>query len=703
MARTLELSRRWLPAVGAGGLLLDAALAPTSRAWQMAVLVALLGALGFVGSRLAAALAQREPGPTRSTAAFTLAVGVAVTGATALGHARLLTPSNFEILIACAALASSVRRREPGSLPLSDRGADRGHSFFDLLPAALLCFSTLAWIRLYRYLPPGFFAYDDLSYHLPAVATWLQYHDLRMLKLSFGDPGTTFYPIGAELWTWAMVAPFRDSDLVARWAQLPFAVFSLVAVAAIARRLGVSWSGAWLAVVSYWSLPRAFPELALSAGNDHSLAFFMLAGVDAALGLAARPDRRRAAYCGVVLGLMLGTKYLAVLFAPLLFLAWLAARGASRETQRVGSRQTLLHTAVVSGAALLVGGHTYLRTALATGNPLFPTPLALFGRELLPGWPGSDLATRRAGEGLANAWRVLWDRTDLLGPAFRWIVLPGAVAGATIALRAALRNRSSRPAAAVSLLPFGVLAAFLYLHDHRDVRYLFAGLALAGIAIAVLLARAPDAIGRPLARALSLILATVVIARVPAEMAIPVVAGAALACAAWVRWRRRAAGPRPISWAATAWAGAALIAIVAGSATIGGYQRRWRRHFPTAAALEQLAGASPQVFGYTGANRPYQFFGARLQHRVEIVPSRGPLESRFFDWGGNAGFPYRGNFRRWWQNLRALGVTFVILDQVENARRERRWMERHPDRFRRAYGAGNVEIWRVEPAALSAP
>jgi hypothetical protein len=696
-----DSAQRWLPAVCAGCLLLDAALAPPSRVWQMVVCVALLGALGAVGSRLAAALLEEEPGPTRTTAAFVLAVGVAVVGATLLGHAHLLTAFNFEVLVACAALLVAIWPRLPAAAPPPP--AAGAHHFLDLLPPALLFFLTLAWIRQHRYRPPGAFAYDDTSYHLSAVATWLHSHDLRMLKFSLGDGGTTFYPIGGELWAWVLIAPFRDSDFLARWSQLPFAVFSLVAIAAIARRLGLSRPATWLAVVAYWSLPRAFPQLALSAGNDHSLTFFMLAGVDAALLLAARSDAPRAVYSGVVLGLLLGTKYLAVLFAPLLFLVWLTARRPSADPQQARPRLALARAALLLGVAFLVGGHTYLRTALATGNPLFPMPISLFGRQLLPGWPGADPASRRASEDLGDVWTLLWDRIDLLGPVFRWVILPGACAAALVALQMAWRQSRARAAAAVSLLPFAILAIFLYLHDHRDVRYLFAGLALAGIALAHLLDQVPAPNGRRLTLALSLLFAAAALISGPPKLILPVLAAALLACAACVGWERRFQGRTRAPTSAILWAGVALAAVVGGSLTIDSYQRRRPRYFPVATALENLAGPAPRVFAYTGWNQPYAFFGSRFQHRVEIVPSRGPVEGRFFDWGGDAEFPYNGNFRRWWRNLRSLGVSYVIVDQVEHARPERRWLERHPDRFRREYAAGNVEIWRVEEPAETPP
>jgi len=58
----------------------------------------------------------------------------------------------------------------------------------------------------------------------------------------------------------------------------PFALFSFLAVFAIARRLGLGRRDAAFASVLYAAIPHVFPVLAVMAGNDHSTAFFTLAG-----------------------------------------------------------------------------------------------------------------------------------------------------------------------------------------------------------------------------------------------------------------------------------------------------------------------------------------------------------------------------------------------------------------------------------------
>src|SRR6185295_8915989 len=187
-----------------------------------------------------------------------------------------------------------------------------------LLLAAALAISLLLLRELkgMRYLPPG--SYDDLSYHLSAVATWIRHGDLRMVRFSMGDPSTPFYPILGEMASWVLIAPFRDSDVAARWTQLPFAFFSFLAVAAIARRLGLARREAALAAISYAGIRHVFPFLAMGAGNDHSTSFFALAALDASLAFARRPRPGAAVVTGAALGLLLATKYVGILFAPVL-------------------------------------------------------------------------------------------------------------------------------------------------------------------------------------------------------------------------------------------------------------------------------------------------------------------------------------------------------------------------------------------------
>jgi hypothetical protein len=759
-----------LPVLAIIILAADAGLSPGGRTWQAAVCLALGAALGFAGWRLAGLLLAGEALPARLTGAFALAVALSVVSATGLGLCGLLTPRPFELLIAVAATAALPGFRQsrgsaspPGPLshrPPTSRERGRKAALLDggeepgggaplpgagramgegtgvrplwgkatgfksrlpllllLVPVSLLLVLTLLAIVQRRSLPPGVLSYDDTSYHLSAVAVWLHSHDLRMIKFAFGDGTTTFYPFGSELWSWALLVPFRDSDVLARWSQLPFALFTLVAIAAVARRLGLSWPTALLAVVSYWSVPRAFPELALSAGNDHALAFFMVAGVDAVLLAAQRPDRSRSIYAGIVLGLLVGTKYIGVLFVPLLAAVWFAARWGPPPEEK----PSRLAWAWGAGAALLAGGYTYLRNAAVTGNPLFPAPVTLWGWQILPGWARAAPATRRLEEGSVDLFGLFWNHADLLGPLFRWVILLGALLGGLAALWTWRRSPLGRATAAVALLPFAIVAVFAYLHDHREIRYVFAALALAGVSLGLAVEKTPPRVRLWLAGLLSFALALAALAvRTTPGQAAAVSAVAAIVCGLCALW---AAAPLSRSgwWAGGTRGGGdgggggwrllpalAALLVLAVPAVLGlrawteSYQKHRLDLWPDAAALERVTGGAPAVIAYLGGNRPYRYAGRRLQNRVEIVPARGPVEDGYFDWQGNADFPYHdGRYQAWSRNLSRLGVELVLVDRnddpsLESEVRELRWMRAHPEQFQPLWRDGSCEVWRFD-------
>ena len=360
---------------------------------------------------------------------------------------------------------------------------------------------AIALVGLYdmwrlRFAPAGPHGFDDVSYHLSAVATWIRYGDLRMIRFSMGDPSTPFYPILGEIASWVLIAPFRDSDVVARWTQVFFAVFSFLAVVAISRRLGLSRRNAAFAAIAYAGIYHVFPVLSVSAGNDQSTSFFTLAGIDAALALARRPRPGTAIAAGAALGLLLATKYIGVLFAPvilavLVLVAWIERR---RRAERAPAR-TLAGAALLLAATMAVtGGYTYLRNAVTTGNPIFPAPVEILGIEIFPGWGGITTAERAAApEFDIDVWEFLTRRSKLFGSYFPFTLLPAALLAPFLALW-----RRRWRAALTFVLPAVIFLQFLFLMpDHRDVRYFLPAVALAAVAFAWLLEEAGPRIALP--------------------------------------------------------------------------------------------------------------------------------------------------------------------------------------------------------------
>lgn len=699
--------------VGIAAVLAAGALLPHApRAFQVLVLAALVTALGMAGERIARRLLP-EAGPlSRVTAAFAAAVALAVVPATWLGHFGLLRPAPFLLAMAAITLLSWLSKLPP--LPGKGDGVEgeegRGGRQLDRLETALLALAGIVILLLPLgkavadsfYLAPGRNNFDDLSYHLTAVAAWHHSGDLRMVKFSMGDSGTTFYPILSEIAAWALLAPFSDSDVAARWVELPFALFSLVALAAVGRRLGLSPRATAFAVLLYASIRRFFPVLALGAGNDHATAFFTLAALDTILVTARSPRAGSAASAGLALGLLVGTKYIGVLNAATLLALLallLAANRPGTPLRRLAGLAVLL-----AGVMAAAGGYTYLRNAVTAGNPLFPAPIHLFGREILPGWEGATVAYRsRFPEYEIDIPRFLTARPDLLGHLSPFTLLPAALlAPFAAALRKGAWARRIETAL-VFALPAVFFLEFLFLmHDHRDVRYFAAGVALAALAFAWLTERAGSLAGPALRMLVLLAASASVLTRAfspgTALLGAALLAAVALAAARWLPDRLPVRLPSLRTTGLAALALLLLAALPAGAA-VARYQKVKLREETAADTLERLAGPGGARVAYAGWNQPYLFSGSRLQNDVQYVPSTPNLAAQYYTWGGSLDFPFRreGRYRTWNENLKRLKIGYVVILRSRWENPERRWMTRHPERFRVVYEDSQTEIWEVGP------
>ena len=702
-------ARLVLPLLIAAILLAGAVLPESPRVFQVLVLAAMLTALWEAGARLARWLVPDFGPASRGVAAFTFAVGVAVVPATWLGHFGWLRPAPFLIWTAAAFLLSLLlpnpekRAEEESPSPASSSTKIERIDLALLIMAAL----AIALVGLYdmgrlRWAPAGPHGFDDVSYHLSAVATWIRYGDLRMIRFSMGDPSTPFYPILGEMASWVLIVPFRDSDVAARWTQVFFAVFSFLAVAAIARRLGLSRRGSAFAAIAYAGIYHVFPVLSVSAGNDQSTSFFTLAGIDAALALARRPRPGRAVVAGAALGSLLATKYIGVLFTPLILVvlalvAWIERR---REPEERAPARTLAGAAALLALTMAItGGYTYLRNAVTTGNPIFPAPVEILGIEIFPGWGGITTAERAdAPEFDIDVWEFLTRQSKLFGSYFPFTLLPAALLGPFLAL-----GRRRWRAALTFTLPALIFLQFLYLMpDHRDIRYFLPAIALAAVAFAWLLAEAGPRIALPVRGVLLAWITLQAVRHVGQSGTKHVLAGLVVVAVGillerfWGKGMAPAPPFRPwMRWVAAGVFAAVILRLGSMAET---YQQKKFANLAPALALDEMVGARGARVAYAGFNQPYFFFGGSFQNGLEIVPRNRALEARHYRWGVPLVEPYTvGSYRRWRVNLEKLGVGYVVVVRSPWEDPERRWMKNRSEDFDLAWANAQVEIWRVVP------
>lgn len=687
---------RLLPSTLIAAILLAGAALPGSpRAFQVLVLAAMLAALWETGSRLAPDSGRASHG----VVAFSLAVGIAVMPAMWMGQFGWLRPAPFLVWTAAALLLSRLLPRPeaetepvPVSIPVSR--SLRIDTALLIVAALAITLVGLDDMRKLLWLPAGFHGFDDISYHLSAVATWIRHGDARMIRFSMGAATTPFYPILGEMASWVLIAPFGNSDVAARWTQIFFAAFAFLAVAAIARRLGLSRRSATLAAIAYAGIYHIFPVLSVSAGNDQVTAFFTLAGIDAVLGFARRPRPGVAAVTGVALGLLLATKYIGVLFVPPILAVLVVTIWIERRRREPAERPALWRLAglglLLVAAMAVSGGYTYLRNAVTTGNPLFPAPVKVFGVEIFPGWPDVTTAEQTsAPEYRIDVWGFLTRRSKLFGSYFPFTLLPAALLAPLLALR-----RRRWVAALIFLLAIVFFLEFRYLMaDHRDIRYFLPAIGLAAVALAWLLEEIGPR-GIPVRDVLLAWIAFQSARRVGEPGAVGVLLVIVLGVLLERVWRRGLPAFRP--WMRWAVVGAVAIAAVPLGWVVSHYQREKFAKLPAPLVLERLAGPRGARISYAGYNQPYFFFGSRFQNDLQIVPRSRRLDAQYYGWETPIVNPYvEGTYRRWWDSLQEREIQYVVIIRGPWEDPERRWVSRRTEDFALAWADPHVEIWRV--------
>jgi hypothetical protein len=320
-------------------------------------------------------------------------------------------------------------------------------------------------------------------------------------------------------------------------------------------------------------------------------------------------------------------------------------------------------------------------------------PVSLFGHSIFPGWEAVTVSSRSdEPEFQIDVWKFLLDRRDLLGAFFPYTLLPAALLAPLVAL-----GRRRWRDALVLTLPVVLFLEFLYLmHDHRDMRYFMPGVALAAVAFAWLVEQAGTR-----ASAVRAVLLLALTFHVTRKLDFGTAAGIAVALAliglGWlaVRW-----GSTTRRWLAIATAAAVVISALPLAAAVDHYQAVKLTYRLPALALDRMAGPGGAAVAYVGLNKPYTFFGSRLQNTVYVVPRIGELESQYYRWGGTLEFPFDSDdYTRWRRRLNRLGVGFVVVHRSPWENPERSWMAGRPRAFRLEFFDLATEIWRVLPEA----
>ena len=209
---------------------------------------------------------------------------------------------------------------------------------------------------------------DSLYYHLPLAQSYLEG---SFVAADFGSNLHMYFPAATE----ALLAVMLSIGL-------PVGLFNVIGLLAV-------WSGCYLlGRASEMDESNSF-LFACTIGTLYGVVRWVNAQtVDIwlaayyvtvlALLLKTRRDWWYFIYIGILLGLVVGSKYSGPLFAVGLFVVWCHSWWQGL-LQQVTSRFELLTKLVGAGiTTVAIGGFWYIRNWLVTGNPVFPLDTPIF-------------------------------------------------------------------------------------------------------------------------------------------------------------------------------------------------------------------------------------------------------------------------------------------------------------------------------------
>ena len=397
-----------------------------------------------------------------------LAFGAVVAMGLVLGASRRLTLGWY---LACEAVllagvgAYAARTHGSGPDPDAVAGGERGIVIG-------LWIAIVAFVIGMGLANSPFTAYDAVSYHLFFPARWLEAHRLSIIPTPFSDEAQAYQPGNGELWFLWLMLPFH-SDILARVGQVPFYVVGAAATYLLAARAGASRGHAAYAPTLFLIAPPIV-EQAVGANVDLIAAAMFVSAIWLGLVAAETNHRRDWAIWGCATGLFVGTKYLAVVYAPLVLLAALIPKPR-------------LRIAWGLPGVLALGAPWYIRNWIVTGSPLYPATLTIAGVTVGRGAYTHD-AMLQSFMHTASLRLLGVSLVHGFGTNFFCVLAPLVL----IAVFGVIARRQWWPASAIVLAIGGVIAlCWTAVGDNTDARFLLPAVALSPAIVPLAFGRRP--------------------------------------------------------------------------------------------------------------------------------------------------------------------------------------------------------------------
>jgi len=331
-----------------------------------------------------------------------------------------------------------------------------------LAACVILCFGA---VKIFINLTNPPFGWDSLNYHFTFAVEWLKHANLENPIIISDDPSPSYYPIGGSLFFLWLIFPFK-SVFLADIGQIPFFVLTFLATYSISRKICLNKESSFYAAALFLVIPNFFKQLQI-AYVDVMLGALFLTCLNSLFLLSKDFSFKGMLLYSMSLGLFLSTKTVALPYSVLLILPflYLSLKNSSRAYLSIAS----------IFAVIAIGGFSYIRNFVETGNPLYPLDFSLFGKYFFKGV--IDAGTYRAHFKIED-YRI----SKLLfheGLGFQSLafILPSTLLALPVAL---LKKRKTLTfnLAYFLVLPILMYLIYRYIIPLANVRYLYSFLGL---------------------------------------------------------------------------------------------------------------------------------------------------------------------------------------------------------------------------------
>jgi hypothetical protein len=403
------------------------------------------------------------------------------------GIAFMLSPISMGVaaLALCGGMELLTRRvRTPGLDPASTTQLSR----IDRWIVAFAFFFVLGYVGIVAYIQRSspVLSHDALTYHVPAAIYWLQTHHLGLFDVWFYNPANTYSPLTGSMFIAWLLGPMGN-DVLGKFAQAPAMFVVLLGMIQLCRVMGTSAAmGAIIGIAAVTSRP--FISQSTIAKDDLWLAAFFLMAMVGFARLTSNKIRDNpglnnpglsrflvehfdAFRIGAAVGMFFAIKYTALFSLPLFLLLIDAPFRAKWRVKE---------WAIAVGVAFVLAGPWYVRNWVLTGNPLYPTDVAIGG---ITFFHGMFTAVRSDEFGsLARDWANLTKGYFQMTPQVAWPLFTLWIAAIVLWLVAALlrvKRELRQPIVRAAVLgPILGLLLYFTKSPYAEMRFIYPSLLL---------------------------------------------------------------------------------------------------------------------------------------------------------------------------------------------------------------------------------